>query len=84
MDLLTLGIDAAVIGGIIGITQVVKTYGRAKLVNAVVLSPRGLGAVAGVALGSGLPWGQIVTKVIIYTGAATYIYKFGKSVLQSA
>jgi hypothetical protein len=84
MDLLAFGIDAAVVAGIIALSQVVKGLLPEKLVKLIILIPTILGAVAGVALGWGLPWGQVVTKVIIYVGVSTYIYKFGKTVFQSA
>lgn len=84
MDLLTLGIDAAVVAGIIGLTEVVKSFIPERIKKYVILVPTLLGAVAGVALGWGLPWGQVVTKVIIYVGAATYIFRFGKTVIGGA
>lgn len=84
MDFLSLGIDAAVIAGIIGLSQVVKALLPVKFNQFVILVPTILGAAAGVALGWGGTWGQVVTKVIIYVGAATYIYRFGKTVIQGA
>ena len=84
MDLLTLGIDAAIVAGIIGLTQVVKSFLPERLRQYVIFVPTLLGAVAAVALGWGNGWGKVVTQAIIYIGASTYIYRFGKTVIQGA
>lgn len=83
MDFALSGVNLAIIAGIIGLTEVVKLILPVTLTKFVIIIPAVLGAVAAVALGWGLPWGEIVVKAIIYVGAATYIFKFGKTVIGS-
>jgi hypothetical protein len=81
MDFALLGVNLAIIAGIIGLTEVVKLFLPPTFTKFVILVPTVLGAVAAVALGWGQGWGEIVVKAIIYVGAATYIFKFGKTVV---
>jgi hypothetical protein len=81
MDFAALGINLAIIGGIIGLTEVVKLFIPPKFVNFIILVPTVLGAVAALALGWNRGWTEVVKQIIIYVGAATYIYKFGKTVV---
>jgi hypothetical protein len=81
MDFAKLGVNLGIVAGIIGITEVVKLVLPPALVKFVILIPAILGAVAAVALGWGDGWTTILKNCIIYVGAATYIYKFGKTVI---
>jgi hypothetical protein len=81
MDFARLGVNLGIVAGIIGITEVVKLILPPSLVKFVILIPTILGAVAALALGWGEGWTTIVKNCIIYVGAATYIWKFGKTVV---
>ena len=80
MDFAMLGINLAIVGGIIGITEVVKTFIPDVLKRYVILVPTILGVVAAVVLGLSGGWKEVVKDAIIYVGAATYIWRFGKTV----
>ncbi len=81
MDFALLGVNLAVIAGIIGITEGVKLILPPALTKFIIIIPAILGVVAAVALGWGKGWTEVVTNSIIYVGAATYIWKFGKTVI---
>jgi glucose-6-phosphate-specific signal transduction histidine kinase len=81
MDFLSLGINLAVVAGIIGITEMVKTVLPEKLLRFVILVPTILGVIAAMAIGWGGGWKEVVKDCIIYVGAATYIWRFGKTVV---
>jgi hypothetical protein len=81
MDFAKLGVNLGIVAGIIGITEVIKFILPVTLTKFVIIIPAILGAVAAVALEWGEGWTTIVKNCIIYVGAATYIWKFGKTVV---
>ena len=80
MDFLSLGLDAALIAGIIGITECVKAAIPVTWQRYIILAPAifGLGAAAAVVQ----PWtlSAWIVKGISYAGVSAYLYKSGKTV----
>jgi hypothetical protein len=75
VDLLQLGIDLGVIAGIIGLTQVVKSFDKArKLERWYVLVPVVFGLGAAVALTSPLSVQGVARNGIAYAGVAALAY----------
>ena len=83
MDFAMVGINLAIVAGIIGITEVVKTFLPEKLKRFTILVPTILGVVAAVVLGLSGGWKEVLKDCIIYVGSATYVWKFGKTVFAS-
>lgn len=81
MDFANLGINLAVIGGIIGVTEVIKLILPEVLKRFLLLVPTILGVVAAIALGWNQGWQGVVREAIVYVGTSTYIWKFGKTVV---
>jgi hypothetical protein len=75
MDLVSLGINLAVIAGIIALTQVIKKQDKdGKLARFYVLVPLVLGIVAAVFVTVPLTWQGVGANAIIYAGVASYLY----------
>lgn len=75
MDLLSLGINLSLVGGIIALTQVVKKIdAKGKLARFYVLLPLGLGVVAAFLVTQPLTWQGVGVNAIIYAGVSSYFY----------
>jgi hypothetical protein len=75
MDLVSLGIDLAVVAGIIALTQVFKSLDKAgKLSRFYVLVPLVLGVVAAFFVTSPLTWQGVGKNALIYAGVSSYLY----------
>lgn len=75
MEFSTFGLNAGIIAGIVGITQVFKMADKGKKFKRFyVLIPLVLGGVAGVALAEPLTAGKAITGAIAYAGVASYAY----------
>jgi hypothetical protein len=75
MDLLSLGINLSLVGGIIALTQVVKALDKAKkLERFYVLVPLILGVGAAFFATSPLTWQGVGINAIIYAGVSSYLY----------
>ncbi len=81
MDILTIGLNAGIIAGIIGLTEVIKKIIPVKLEGWVIIVPLLLGVAAAVGLTKPLEWQGVVVNAIIYAGASTYAWKLGKTIL---
>jgi TRAP-type C4-dicarboxylate transport system permease small subunit len=80
MDFAFVGINLAIVAGIVGLTEVIKVIIPDKLKRFILLVPTVLGLAAALIMG----WGsvkEVLKDCIIYVGAATYIWKFGKTVI---
>lgn len=81
MDLLML-VDAAIIGAIMGIMEVIKVADKGKkLVRFYPLFVGVLGLGAALAKTQPFAWQQCGYNVLLYVGASSYIFKFGKTTL---
>lgn len=79
MDLGMLGINLALIAGIIAITELIKKLDKGgKLSRVYVLIPLVLGIVGAVFATSPLTWQGVGLNAIIYAGIASYLYNAGK------
>lgn len=84
MTLEALGINTAVLAGIIGLTALIKkadTRNRFKRVY--VLIPLLLGIGAAFFVTEPITWQGVGTNAIIYAGVAAYLYDFKKTVTVS-
>ena len=79
MDLLSLGLDAALIAGIIGLTEVVKMVLPPAWQKYVVIMPAILGLAVSAAVVQPWTFAAWVVKGISYAGVSAYIYKAGKT-----
>jgi Ca2+/Na+ antiporter len=79
MDIGTLGINVALIAGIIALTAVVKKLDvKGRLKRVYVLIPLALGILAAVLVTTPLEWQGVGVNAIIYAGIASYFYSAGK------
>lgn len=84
MNLEALGINTAVLAGIIGLTALIKKADtKSRLKRFYVLIPLVLGIVAAVFLTQPLTWQAVGVNAIIYAGVAAYLYDFRKTVTVS-
>lgn len=82
MDFSDLGINMAVVGGIIAITRIITTLDKEnKLVRYYPVIPAVLAVAVAAFQTEPFSWQAFGTNFFIYVGAATYIYKFGKTTL---
>lgn len=81
MEFSTFGLNAGIIAGIVGITQVVKALDRGnKYKRFYVFVPLVLGMAAGIAMTNPLTMGGAFTSGISYAGVAAIAYKTAKAV----
>ena len=82
MDLKALGIDSAIIAGIIAITQAVKALdSENRLKRFYILVPTILGFLAALFITTPLTWQAVGRNALVYIGAATYFYSAGSKML---
>jgi ABC-type glucose/galactose transport system permease subunit len=80
MDILTLGINSAIVGGIITLSNVIKSWDPTnKYKRFYILIPTILGVLVAYLKTEPFMWKDFGTNIIIYVGSATYIFKFGKT-----
>lgn len=80
MDFLNLGINTAVVAGIIAITKVITGFDKeGKYARWYPIIPAILGIAAAILATSPFAWRTFGNNALIYTGAATYLYKVGKT-----
>lgn len=82
MDLKALGIDTAIIAGIIAITQAVKALdSENRLKRFYILVPTILGFLAALFITTPPTWQAVGRNALVYIGAATYFYSAGSKML---
>lgn len=82
MDFANLGIDLAIVAAIIALTEVAKSLDPAKkLARFYILIPTILGVAAAFIVSRPLQWQEVAKNIVLYVGAATYLFKFGKTVV---
>jgi len=82
MDFSNLGLNMAVVGGIIAITKVITGFDKkGKYARWYPVIPAVLGIAAAIFATSPFVWRTFGNNAIIYTGAATYLYKVGKTTI---
>jgi len=80
MDFLNLGINTAVVAGIIAITKVITGFDKeGKYARWYPVIPAILGIAAAYFATAPFVWRTFGNNALIYTGAATYLYKVGKT-----
>lgn len=84
MNLEALGINTAVLAGIIGLTALIKKAdAKSRFKRFYVLVPLLLGIGAAFFLTQPLTWQGVGMNAIIYAGVAAYLYDFKKTVTVS-
>ncbi|GEM_PF-2612853 len=83
MDLLALGLNSIVVGGIIAITKVITTVfdPQGKLSRWYILVPTVLAVLGAYLMTTPFEVKAFLLNVLIYAGVSTYLFKFGKSVI---
>lgn len=79
MDFLSLGLDAALVAGIIGLTEVVKLALPAAWQKYIIIMPALLGFGAAAAVVQPWTFAGWIVKAISYAGVSAYIFKAGKT-----
>ena len=80
MDIAFIGINLGIVAGIVGLTEVIKVIIPDNFKRFILLVPTVLGLAAALIMGWG-DWKEVLKDCIIYVGAATYVFKFGKTVI---
>lgn len=82
MDLLALGAKAGIIIGIVVLSQVVKSFLPKKKIfkKLHLLLPLIFGFAGALATTKPMEWQALISNMIIYCGASSYIYKTGQTV----
>ena len=82
MDIMNLGIDSAIIGGIIGLTRVFTGLDvNNRYTRYYPLLPAVFGLLGAFFKTSPFTWQQLGTNFFIYVGISTYAYKVGKTTI---
>ena len=82
MDVMNLGIDTAIIGGIIGLTRVFTGLDvNNRYTRYYPLLPAVFGLLGAIFKTSPLTWRELGTNFFIYVGISTYAYKVGKTTI---
>lgn len=80
MDLMNIGIDTAIVGGIITLANVIKSFdSEKKYKRFYTVIPLVLGVLAAYLKTDPFAWKAFGLYVIIYVGSSTYLFKFGKT-----
>jgi len=83
MDFGSLGINTALVAGIVAITQLLKTIDKkSKFKKYYILIPLILGIGAAFLITSPLEVKDVIVNAIIYAGVSGYFYKSGKLALE--
>ena len=82
MDLLTMGADAALVGGIIALCNVIKGFDKEnKFKRFYPLLPLALGVASAYFKTAPFSWQAYGVNAIVYVGAASYLFQFGKTTI---
>ena len=82
MDIMNLGIDSAIIGGIIGLTRVLTNLDREnRYTRFYPLLPAVFGLLGAIFKTSPFTWRELGVNFFIYVGVSTYAYKVGKTTI---
>jgi|ETNvirnome_6_100_1030635.scaffolds.fasta_scaffold04479_2 Ca2+/Na+ antiporter len=82
MDLSSIGINSALIVGIVSITELIKTLDKkSKFKKYYILVPLILGAAASFLITKPLVTTDVIVNAIIYAGVSGFMYKSGKLAL---
>ena len=82
MDITTIGIDMAIVGGIIALANVIKGFDSAnKFKRFYPVIPLALGLLAAYFKTDPFTWKTFGSAAIIYVGTSSYMFQFGKTTL---
>ena len=82
MDIMTLGVDTAIIGGIIALANVIKGFDSAnKFKRFYPVLPLALGLLAAYFKTEPFTAKAFGAAAIIYVGTSSYLFQFGKSTI---
>ncbi len=83
-ELKALGVDAAVVFGIVAITQGIKALDtQNKFKRLYIIIPTVLGAFAALFVTEPFSWQDFGRNALVYIGAATYVYSAGRKMIFS-
>jgi len=82
MDIMMIGVDTAIIAGIIALSNVIKSFdGEKKFKRFYILIPLGLGILAAYLRTEPFSVKAFGSLAMNYAGIASYLFKFGKTTL---